>query len=162
MAMDEGRYTGAVFVDLQKAFDTVNHQVLLNKLYSIGLDEMSLQWFESYLSERRIVTMINNVMSNERVLTHGVPQGSLLGPLLFTIFRNDLPKIFNLCHVHLYADDTVIHFSHKCPTVVGSVLNDEMEYLDKWMSRNKLLINYTLLPCSLAPVISYQSVMYLM
>ena len=143
MAMDEGRYTGAVFVDLQKAFDTVDHQVLLNKLYSIGLDEMSLQWFESYLSERRIVTMINNVMSNERVLTHGVPQGSLLGPLLFTIFINDLPKIFNLCHVHLYADDTVIYFSHKCPTVVESVLNDEMEYLDKWMSRNKLLINYT-------------------
>ena len=55
LAMDEGRYTGAVFVDLQKAFDTVDHQVLLNKLYSIGLDEMSLQWFESYLSERRIV-----------------------------------------------------------------------------------------------------------
>ena len=51
--------------------------------------------------------------------------------------------MFNLCHVHLYADDTVIYFSHGCPTVVESVLNDEMEYLDKWMSRNKLLINYT-------------------
>ena len=92
---------------------------------------------------RRIVSKVNKSLSEEKQLTHGVPQGSILGPLLFCIFINDLPDIFKLCQVHLYADDTVIYFSHKNPNVLESALNTEMEVLDKWMAENKLLINYT-------------------
>ena len=143
MAMDRGEYTGAIFVDLKKAFDTVDHKVLLKKLFDIGVRGLTLKWFENYLINRRIVTKVNNSISEEKHLTHGVPQGSILGPLLFCIFINDLPDIFKLSQVHLYADDTVIYFSHKNPNVVESALNTEMEVLDKWMCKNKLLINYT-------------------
>ena len=71
-----------------------------------------------------------------------MPQGSLLGPLLFVIFINDLSSVFRSCHVHLYADDTVIYYSDKNVNVIESVLNTELQALDKWMSHNKLLVNY--------------------
>ena len=86
MAMDRGEYTGAIFVDLKKAFDTVDHKVLLKKLFDIGVRGLTLKWFENYLINRRIVTKVNNSISEEKHLTHGVPQGSILGPLLFCIF----------------------------------------------------------------------------
>ena len=142
IAMDGGKYTGVIYIDLKKAFDTVDHDILLSKLSQLGVKHVTLQWFKSYLTERKIVTKVNDAFSEERVLTHGVPQGSLLGPLLFCIFINDLPSIFTLCNVHLYADDTVIYFADKNVNIVESVLNKEMEVLDKWMSKNKLLINY--------------------
>ena len=142
LAMDEGMYTGALFVDLRKAFDVVDHKELLKKLSAIGQNGVALQWFKNYLSDRRIVTMVNDTLSDEKVLTHGVPQGSLLGPLLFVIFINDLSSVFRSCHVHLYADDTVIYYSDKNVNVIESVLNTELQALDKWMSHNKLLVNY--------------------
>ena len=149
MAMDKGVYTGTIFVDLRKAFDMVDHALLLKKLSSIGVTGTALNWFESYLSERRIVTVVNNATSNERSLSHGVPQGSILGPLLFTIFINDLPDIFKRSSVHLYADDTVIYFSHGDAKEVQSVLNSEMLKLDDWMRTNNLFINYTKTVCML-------------
>ena len=76
-------------------------------------------------------------------LTGGVPQGSLLGPLLFVIFIKDMPYSFEKCKIHLYADDTVLYYSHKNPSVVRSVLNEELARLDTWISRNKLKINYS-------------------
>ena len=164
MAMDVGEYTGVVFVDLQKAFDTVDHQVLLNKLSTNGIKGVVLQWFKSYLTNRRIVTKVNDTLSEENDLTHGVPQGSLLGPLLFCIFINDLPDIFRLSRVHLYADDTVIYCSNQNLNVVESTLNTEMQILDRWMSQTKLLINYIrkLSVCSLVLVKCCQNIIYLM
>ena len=141
-SIDEGKFTGAVFVDLQKAFDLVNIQCLLNKLLEIGVTGTPLKWFENYLSNRKIVTCIGNCISEELSIGLGVPQGSILGPLLFIIFINDLYSVFNSCKVHLYADDTVIYFAHKNPQIVQSTLNKELVLLDKWMSKNRLKVNY--------------------
>ena len=139
--LDDGKYTGAVFVDLQKAFDMVNIQCLLEKLKRVGIKETNLNWFHSYLSDRKIVTCIHNCNSEELPIRQGVPQGSILGPLLFIIFINDLPTIFKSCNIHLYADDTVIYFSHKDPHVVQSTLNRELLILDRWMNLNRLKNN---------------------
>ena len=140
-ALDKGEYTGSVFVDLQKAFDVVDHDILLKKLADIGIGDVSLKWFRSYLSDRKIITSINNVLSDELPLKYGVPQGSLLGPLLFLIFINDLPECFDKCTVHLYADDTVIYYADKDVHKIEAVLNKELKSLDIWMRRNKLKVN---------------------
>ena len=140
-AIDRGEYVGSIFVDLQKAFDMVDHETLLKKLEDIGITELSLEWFRSYLTDRKIITCINNIPSKELPLKHGVPQGSLLGPLLFLIFINDLPSCFNKCSVHLYADDTVIFYADKNVSNIQKVLNEELRSLDIWMRCNKLKVN---------------------
>ena len=137
-------HAGTVFVDLQKAFDLVDHGILLAKLTScVGLQGSSLNWFISYLNGIRIITSINNTLSSELPLTHGVPQGSILGPILFLIFINDMPSCFEKCSVHLYADDTVIYYSDKDPCNIENVLNIELHKLYSWMNCNKLKINCT-------------------
>ena len=140
-AMDSGQYTGAVFIDLQKAFDLVNHELLLLKLKCLGIVDKSLDWFVSYLSNRKIITSLNNVMSEGRQVTHGVPQGSIIGPILFVIFINDLASSIDQCSYHLYADDTVLYYSHKDPNIVQSILNAELQNLGVWMNRNQLKLN---------------------
>ena len=140
-ALDKGEYTGNIFVDLQKAFDMVDHEILFKKLKCIGITGMSLEWFRSYLTDRKIITSMNNVSSNELPLKYGVPQGSLLGPLLFLIFINDLPKCFDKCSVHLYADDTVIYYADKDITTIETILNKELRSLDSWMRQNRLKVN---------------------
>ena len=85
-AIDHGLYTGAVFIDLRKAFDTVDPQILLNKLSGIGVSIDCLSWFASYLTGRRIYTQFNSSISPESIIEYGVPQGSILGPLLFIIY----------------------------------------------------------------------------
>ena len=91
LKVDQGNYNIAVFVDLKKAFDTVNHEILLNKLRYYGIDNTELKWFSSYLNDRKQYTVIDGAMSSESNINHGVPQGSCLGPLLFLVYINDLP-----------------------------------------------------------------------
>ena len=144
MSLDSGMYSGSVFIDLQKAFDLVDLDILLEKMVSIlGIKGKSLTWFSSYLFGRHILTSINNTLSSELPMTHGVPQGSILGPTLFLLFINDMPNCLKKCSVHLYADDTVIYYSDKDPNVIETILNAELQQLQNWMCRNKLKINCT-------------------
>ena len=140
-AMDQGLYTGAVFIDLRKAFDTVDPHIMLKKLSNIGVPADCLQWFTSYLTDRRICTLFNSSTSAESNIEYGVPQGSIHGPLLFIIYIDDIVKHLNHCSVHLYADDTVIYFSHKNISTIESVLNSELQGIFTWLCNSKLSLN---------------------
>ena len=108
--MDEGKVGGVVFLDLKKAFDMVNHSILVRKLKSIGVSEDSISWFMSYLSGRSQMTKVEGTLSGLKPISHGVPQGSILGPLLFLIYINDLCDVVELCGTSMYADDMAILF----------------------------------------------------
>ena len=108
--MDKGCVTGAVFLDLSKAFDTINHDSLLHKLTKVGFSSSSINWFQSYLSDRTQVTCVADSSSSAKHVSVGVPQGSVLRPLLFIIYTNELSSVVNSCELLLYADDTVIYY----------------------------------------------------
>ena len=102
--------TCGIFIDLSKAFDTVNHQILLNKLEHYGIRGHALELFKSYLSNRNQYVHLGKCKSQSRPISCGVPQGSVLGPLFFLLFINDLPKCCSTGKVRLFADDTTIFF----------------------------------------------------
>ena len=106
--MDQGLLTGAVYIDLRKAFDSVDHDLLISKLQSYGLKNTELDWFKSYILDRKQVVRIRTETSDYCPITSGDPQGSILGPLLFVLFINDLPKVLTKCQILMYADHTVI------------------------------------------------------
>ena len=103
---DLGKLVGLVFIDLKKAFDTVDHDILCNRLEQYGVQHRELSWFRSYLSNRKQFCRVNAIDSDVGEIEVGVPQGSCLGPLLFLIYINDLPKVVQGSSVTMYADDT--------------------------------------------------------
>ena len=108
--MDNGPLTGAVFIDLKKAFDTIDHHILLNKLQRYGICNRTLLWFSSHLLGRSQRVEVDKALSSPLDITSGVPQGSILGPLLFILYINDMPSRICFSQSLLYADDSVLFF----------------------------------------------------
>jgi len=133
--------TGAVFLDLSKAFDTVDHGLLLEKLKQIGACDNVVGWFRSYLNNRFQLIAVGDVQSPLRPIQVGVPQGSILGPLFFLVYINDPPTCLKHCEVGLYADDTVIYFSSLCVTEIEHFMNEDLSKLSSWFSTNRLTLN---------------------
>ena len=139
--MDSGKLVGACFLDLSKAFDTLSHSKLLTKLESYGVSNNELEWFKDYLFNCRVLVSYENQMSDEKVILSGVPQGSILGPLLFVIFFNDIVGELKFSGIIKYTDDTVIFFGHKNFIIMEKNLNHDMDCLSNWFTENKLLLN---------------------
>ena len=117
-SFENGNYTVGIFINLSKAFDTVDHTILLKKLEIYGIMGANFAWFRSYLTNRKQYICINNDnKTNEEKVTCGAPQGSILGPLLFLIYVNDLPSASNLLNTVMFADETNLFFEHKVISV---------------------------------------------
>ena len=139
--VEGGKATGAIFIDLSKAFDTISHSVLLEKLSRYGIQDNELNWFTDYLFLRSQIVQFKGVLSEPNPVFTGVPQGSILGPLLFLIYFNDVPK--SLCHSKIitYADDTVIFTSSKVLDAIQHNLSEDIDSLASWFGDNELIIN---------------------
>ena len=130
-----------ILIDLQKAFDTIDHKVLLGKLVYLGFSESAISWFKSYLSNRSFIVNVENEYSDPGDLNCGVPQGSILGPLLFLLYVNDMPQAIE-SDLMLYADDSVLLFTHKNVDVINEQLNSDFNSLCEWFVDNKLSIHF--------------------
>ena len=139
--LNNGLYGIGIYLDLQKAFDTVNHEILLHKLEYYGIRGNPLKWFESYLRNRKQFTKVNGVTSSLKTVECGVPQGSVLGPLLFLIYINDISKAFKTAVPKLFADDTNIFIFHKTKETLFQIANTELESLENWLLANKLSLS---------------------
>ena len=127
-----------VLLDIQKAFDSVDHNILCNKLSAMGVK--STAWFESYLCGRKQIVQIGGVESDPLTITCGVPQGSILGPLLFLCYVNDMSTSIN-CIMLQYADDSALIYSDKDPERISHVLRDNLESCNKWLIENNLSLH---------------------
>ena len=139
--IDNGLLNGVVFLDLKKAFDTIDHSIILRKLKIYGIEQESLKWFQSYLDDRKQVCCVNGHMSNSRSVSCGVPQGSNLGPLLFLIYINDLPNCLSTASPRMFADDTNVSLASTTLHELENVLNQELQNLNIWLKVNKLSLN---------------------
>ena len=140
-AIDQGSYACGIFLDLCKAFDTVDHGILLSKLEYYGIRGLAHDWFSSYLTNRKQYVSINGTDSNLQNITYGVPQGSVLGPLLFLLYINDMTKTSKILEFHLFADDTNLFLSDKSIIALESKLNNELNLISTWLRANKLSLN---------------------
>ncbi len=153
--MDKWLLTGAVYMDLNKAFDTVDHATLVNKLNQLGIQGTELCWFDSYLTDREQCVRHGCNNSDFIPVSYGVPQGSILGPSLFTLYVNDLPLHAKQCNITLYADDTLLL------NVIKQVLESDLTNATFWLKENKLQINVSITKCTLfGTQKSLQSLMY--
>ena len=140
-AMNNNEATIAVYIDAMKAFDTVNHNILLQKLQYFGIRGRCAKWLKHYLSNRKQCTVANGIISDLKPITCGVPQGSVCGPLLFLLYINDITKNMKKCKVSLYADDTVLYYSSNNLDLATTTVQNDLIELSNWCNTNKLTIN---------------------
>ena len=140
-ALDNNNFAVGVFVDLQKAFDTVDHNILLSKLEFYGIRGIANQWFKSYFNNRKQFVTIDGINSGEAIMQYGVPQGSVLGPLLFLIYINDLHLTIKFCTTRHFADDTNILIKNKSLKQLKKHLNLDLRNLCNWLKSNKISLN---------------------
>ena len=130
-----------MFIDLRKAFDTVDHEILLHKLNHYGIRGISNSWFRSYLENREQFVFVEGCESSKRYINHGVPQGSVLGPLLFILYINDLPNALKNCIANLFADDTCLLSSDSNLQLLEAKVNNDLSNLSSWLKANKISLN---------------------
>ena len=154
-AINDNRLAIGIFIDLQKAFDTVNHSILLKKLDHYGIRGNVNKWFESYLTNRKQFVNINGTNSDQGFIKHGVPQGSVLGPLLFLIYINDLHKCIKNSNTYHFADDTNLLYippkntrnykdekeKKKSKQNIVRKLNTDLKSLNHWLMANEISLN---------------------
>ena len=140
-SLDDSESTLAVYLDLSKAFDTIDHSILLKKLEFYGIRGQALDWFSSYLHNRKQFVHYMGSDSHTETIKCGVPQGSVLGPLLFIIYTNDLPACLNLTKSILFADDTTVYLSSKNQKYLYTTMNGQLQKLTDWFRANRLSLN---------------------
>ena len=140
-SVDNKELSLGIFLDLSRAFDTVNHRILLTKLEHYGIRGLALKWITSYLTNRKQFVEYINTSSDHKTVTCGIPQGSILGPLLFILYINEISNSSNLLKFILFADDTNVFFSGKDISTLNHVVNNELEKVANWLIANQLSIN---------------------
>ena len=155
--IENRKHTAAVYLDLSKAFDTLDHSILIMKLERYGIRGIALDWFKSYLNKRSLSVRcaagepISMELSENYTFHYGVPQGSCLGPLLFLIYCNDLPNVLEACNCILFADDTTLYKSHENLRYLKWLVQQDRHQLLDWFSVNKLTLNLSKSVCMLFP-----------
>ena len=136
---ENGKHTGLILIDLQKAFDTLDHKILLDKMKCIGFSDKTIKWFHSYLTNRAFFVSLGTVFSEVGTINCGVPQGSILGSLLFLLYINDIPQTLSNTHTYPYVNDASIFCQHKDVKEIENVLNKESANICDWFVDNKLV-----------------------
>ena len=140
-AIEEGAYSCGIFLDLSKAFDTVNHEILIQKLDHYGIRGVAKTWFISYLKNRKQYVSLGSTKSDTLCVPCGVPQGSVLGPILFLLYINDFQNSSSTFDFHLFADDSNLFYSNKSLLSLESIVNDQLLAIHSWLCANRLLLN---------------------
>ena len=140
-ALDNPEFAICILINFRKAFDTVEHNILLQKLYHYGIRGNALQWFNSYLSNRHQYVNYNNTSSDMKLITCGVPQGSILGPLLFLLYINDIASVSSILFSISFADDTTLFYSSKNLHKLSDIVNNELSKMIEWLNANRLSLN---------------------
>jgi len=140
-AINNQNVVGTDMLDLSKAFDMVNHRLLLEKLQLYQCSSLSLKWFKSYLTNRHQQVSVSGTLSKPLPISAGVPQGSVLGPLMFLLYINDLPLHIPNTNTAMFADDTTLHTFGKNLTDINNNLQDSLSAVSEWCKSNSMILN---------------------